>query len=90
MSKRAAVLIASRVVALYLFCWALDSLSYLPARLVLIPHWTSEALHSYEMLTLEATVLRAVAFFGAAMLFYECGPRVEAFLLPAQKQADAE
>lgn len=90
MSKTEAVLIASRVVALYLFCWALDALSYLPGRLKLIQHWTSDYWHSYDMLNLEFTVLRVVALLGAALLFYECGPRVEAFLLPTQKQVETE
>jgi len=90
MSKREAVLMVSRAIAFYLFCWTLDALTYLPGRLALIHHWTSDYWHSYDMLSLEFTVLRVVALFGAAMLFYECGPRIEAFLLPANKQPDAE
>ena len=90
MSKRDAVLIVSRAIAFYLFFWALDNLTYLPGRFMLIHRWTTDVWHSYDMLEVEFNVLRVVAFLGAAFLFYECGPRVEAFLLPAPEQTDAE
>jgi len=90
MSKREAILIVSRAVALYLFVWALDDLTYLPGRFLLIRHWAGEAWHSYDMINLEFTIFRAVALLGAALLFYECGPRVEAFLLPEERSTDSE
>jgi hypothetical protein len=90
MSKMDAVLIASRAVAFYLFCWALDNLSYLPERLLDAQRQTSVDFHRIYLLALEFTILRGVAFFAAAMLFYECGPRVRAFLLPGEQQSDAE
>ena len=90
MSKREAILIVSRAVALYLFVWALDNLTYLPGRFLLIRHWTSEGWHSYDMLNLEFTIFRAVALLAAALMFYECGPRVEALLLPKEQLTDSE
>jgi hypothetical protein len=90
MSKSEAVSIASRAVAFYLFVWALDAVSYLPSRLVLLPHWTNEFWHSYDMLNVVFTVLRVVALFGAAVWFYECGPRVKSFFLPTEEHTDPE
>jgi hypothetical protein len=85
MSKGEAVLIVSRAVAFYLFIWALDNLTYLPGRLMLVQRWTTNIWHSYDMLGAEFTVFRFVALLGAAFLFYECGPRVQAFLLPPEE-----
>jgi len=90
MSKRDAVLIVSRAIAFYLFVWALDNLTYLPERFILIRHLTTDAWHSYYMLELESNVLRVVALLGAAFLFYECGPRVDTFLLPPEKPTETE
>jgi hypothetical protein len=90
MSKNEAVSIASRVVGWYLFCWALEAVSFLPERLVLLPHQTSDFWHNYNMLSGVFTVIRAVALFGAALFFFECGPRAESFFLPSEKQGDSE
>jgi hypothetical protein len=90
MTKREAVLIVSRAVSFYLFFWALDNLTYLPGRLMLIHRGTAYALHGYEMLEVEFTVFRFVAFLGAAFLFYECGPRVQAFLVPPEAPIETE
>ena len=89
MSKNEAVSIASRAVALYLFIWALDAASYLPERLVPLPHQTTDFWHSYNMLRLAFGVVRVVGLFGAA-LFFEGGQRAESFFLPAEQQADSE
>jgi hypothetical protein len=90
MSKNEAVSIASRAVALYLFIWALDAVSYLPERLVLLPHQTTDFWHSYNMLSLVFTVIRVAGLFGAALFFFEGGQRAESFFLPTEKQADSE
>jgi hypothetical protein len=87
MSKNEAVSIASRVVGLYLFCWALEAVSFLPERLVLLPHETSDFWHNYNMLSVVFTVIRVVALFGAALFFFECGPRTKSFFLPARNEA---
>jgi len=90
MSKSEAASIASRVVGLYLFCWGLEAVSFLPERLALLPHQTTDFWHGYNMLSVVFTVIRVVALFGAALFFFECGPRAKSFFLPAEKQGDSE
>jgi hypothetical protein len=90
MSKKDAVLIVSRAAALYLFCWAFDALSFLPERILAAQRQTGVDFHRLYIVALEATVLRGVVLLGAAMLFYECGPRVQAFLFPSYEQTDAK
>ena len=85
MSKNEVLLMVSRAVAIYLFCWSFDALSYLPERLLYVEHSTTAELHRIYMLESELTVLRGVVLLGAAMLLFECGPRVQAFLLPEKK-----
>ena len=85
MSKKEVLVIVSRAVAIYLFCWAFDALSYLPERLLYVVHSTSAELHRIYMLEAELTVFRGVILLAAAMALVECGPRVQAFLLPEKK-----
>jgi hypothetical protein len=89
MSKNEAVSIASRAVALYLFIWGLDTASYFPERLMMLPHQTTDFWHSYYMLSLVLTVIRVVALFAAALFFFQGGQRAESFFLPAERQADS-
>lgn len=92
MPKREIVLIVSRVLALWLFCWGLSLLTYIPQQvqqLMEIPGST-ESWHTYARLSVEADVFRVVALLAASFLFYECGPRVQRFLLPAQEPIKAE
>jgi len=90
MSKQDAIVIVSRATALYLFCWAFDTFSYLPEHLMNVQRLTSSDFHRLYMVVLEVNILRGVALLAVAMCLYECGPRVQAFLLPTPKQADNE
>lgn len=91
MSRNDAVLIASRVVALYLVCWALDSTTYLPTRVLSLSHYMNQNsvlvgasyLSRYYLYELISACVRIVLLAAAAWWFYECGPRVQAFLLPS-------
>ena len=91
MSKREAVLIVSRAVALYLLCWALSDLTYLPERLFALSHHavehgvivTNYYYRNLDILSLAALLVRIAALLIAAAWLYKCGPRVEAFFLPS-------
>lgn len=92
MSKRETVLIVSRVFALYLFIWALNALAYLPMEVALAAsnshgsaHWSTR-----DMLSVEGAAFRVVVLLAASFLFYECGPRVQRFLLPEEKPIEGE
>jgi hypothetical protein len=86
MPKKELILIASRAVALYFITWALYEVTYLPEHLLGLAHYKSlqSALSPRTYLTnyyLSLTVLgliRMVALFLAAVLFWRCGPRIEA------------
>ena len=98
MSQKDAVLIASRVVALYFFFWAIDNLTYLPIHLLSFSHHSGE--HSvlvgtsywfrYYLEELILLCVRTALLSGAAWWFYRCGPKVQAFLLPAEHIGDTQ
>jgi hypothetical protein len=90
MTRNQAVKIVSRALALYLFVWALDNLSYLPGQLLSFSHRASlqsvfasdSYLRNYEFLTFGMTVVRVVALLAAAAWLYRCGPKVERYFSP--------
>ena len=90
MSKKELVFLVSRAFALYFTTWAVFEITYLPEymyslshhmnlRSVLAPHdyWSNY----YLMLTV-LIVVRMLAFFLAAALFWRCGPWVEKLFSP--------
>lgn len=91
MSRKEGVLLASRVLALYFFCWALDNLSYLPIHLFALVHHFSEGsvltggtyLYRYYLGEVLLFFARFLVFIGAAWWCYRGGPWLQAFLLPA-------
>ena len=87
MSKKELVLVVSRAFALLLIAWGFVEITYLPDRVFALVHHLSDrsALLTYDYWTryylflTVFTVLRILAMFMAAALFWRCGPRVEAF-----------
>ena len=88
MSKKDVVKIVSRAVALYVFCWSFEILSSLPTEIMNVYRFTAPDLHRYYMLFAELSVLRGVVLLAVAMTLYECGPRVQAYLMPREKNAE--
>ena len=99
MSKKELVLVASRAFALLLATWALVNITYLPDELFSLSHHVSLrsvlAVHDYWtcyylMLTV-SNLARIVALSSATVLFWRCGPRVEAFFsCPAGEQESSQ
>jgi len=86
MSKAEAVLIASRALCVYFLCWAIDNLTYIPYRLHELTYHSSVLYVNHfarvsDLILLSEFVIRAVAFFVAAGIFYKSGPRLQAFFL---------
>lgn len=90
-SRKDAVIIASRVLAVYFSCWVVSDAMYLPTRLISVFHYLHNASvltgpvygFKYSLSELSVTLLRIVLFAGAGWVFYRCGSRVQAFLLPS-------
>jgi hypothetical protein len=86
MSRRELVLLVSRAFALFLIVSAFVELTYLPDRLLGLVHHLNErsALtphdywSSYYWILTGFTFVRMLLFLFAAVLFWKCGPRVEA------------
>jgi hypothetical protein len=92
MSKRELVLVVSRAFALLLITWALVEVTYLPDRLFALIHHLNlrSALATYDywsryyLILTVSSVVRMIALFLAAALFWRCGPRVETLFSPPQ------
>jgi len=96
MSRKELVLLLSRAFALLLITWAFVELTYLPERLFALSHHLSQSSvlvthdywSSYYLIITGFLVLRMLAFFLAAALFWRCGPRVEALFSPKQENQE--
>ena len=95
MTRKDAVTLASRAFLIYLLCWSLDALSYLPERLFAFTHYASltgfsSAAYSknYYFVSLALLFVRVVVLFAFANWFYQAGPKVENFFFAGQP-ADA-
>ena len=89
--------IVSRAFALLLISWALVEITYLPERIFALFHHLSHSSvlatqdywsRYYEIITI-SILLRTLAFFLAAVLFWRCGPRVQALFSPEQDNREA-
>ena len=90
MSRKEQVLLVSRAFALLLLTWALVEVTYLPDRLFVLFHHLSQRSvlanrdywSTYDLILTVSTIVRMLALFLASVMFWKCGPRVEAFLSP--------
>jgi hypothetical protein len=97
MSRKEAVRLGSRLLAVLLTVWTLSELSSLPVSIYSFLHYAdgesvlSPALqywrHHY-LLSLGFQIVRIVGFALAARWLYKGSPEVEEFLLPAESPAE--
>jgi hypothetical protein len=90
MSRKDAVLLASRSFAVLFTVWALNEVSALPERLQAFLYYvdhlqgsnTIQYWRHYELISLGFLITRIVGFSLMAMWLRKCGPDVEELLLP--------
>ena len=94
MSKDDAVVIVSRIVALYFFCWTAVGLTSVPFSIA--SYWSMRQVYASSHVTglmpdhsngmwlwnEGLTLLRLVGGFAIGVWFYQCGPKAKQFLLP--------
>jgi len=95
MSKKDAVVLASRTLATLLILWALSEVSYLPERLHSYLNYLNRELssapgiqymrHSY-LIALGFLITRIVGYVLMARWLYQGGPEIEELLLPTESQ----
>ena len=96
MSRRDAVVLASRTLALLLTAWIFSDLCSLPDRVFSYIHYVSyesttpytDYMRTYHLCVLTFSVTRTVGFLLLAILLYKAGPGVAAMLLPPEPSAD--
>ncbi|MGO9865762.1 MAG: hypothetical protein ACLPLR_19325 [Terriglobales bacterium] len=92
MSKKEAILLVSRALALYLTTWALVEITYLPEHVFALSHFMRQRSvlaprdysTNYYLIYTVFIVVRMLALFLAAALFWRCGPRVQKLFSPRQ------
>lgn len=92
MSKAEAALIASRALCVYFLCWAIDSVTFIPGRIHELSYHSSVLYVNHfvrvaDLISLWGYMIRAAAFFIAALIFYRCGPKLQAFFLDSKSEA---
>jgi hypothetical protein len=95
MSRKDAIILASRALAVLLTVWALSDVSYLPERLHSLLYYlnhesassaTTEYQRHYYLIQIGFLVTRIVGYSLMAMWLYKGGPDVEELLLPASEE----
>jgi hypothetical protein len=97
MSRKDAVVLASRALALLLVLWALTDVSYLPEYVhSLIHHSNQESVLTphgywfyYYLVRLASLLVRIVGYSIAARWLFKGGPRVEELFLPSAPEQSA-
>jgi len=91
MSRRDAILLASRALAILLTVWALADVSYLPGSIYAFRHYSSVELTSptatlyyrhSNLISLSFHVTRIIGLSLMARWLYKGGPDIEELLLP--------
>lgn len=95
MSKADAAIIASRALCVYFLCWAIDSLTFIRGRLHELSYHSSVLYINHfsrvsDLISLSGYIVRAAAFFIAAWIFYNCGPKLQAFFLNSQPENQSQ
>ena len=92
MTKREAVMLASRALALYLICWGVSEVIFVPQlALDLHHHWhrtsvlLSDYLWTYYRVRMVFHLIRILALFAAAGWLWKCGKTVQRFFLPSEQ-----
>ena len=91
MTKKEAVMLASRALALYLICWGLSDVIYLPQlALDLQRHWHRSSVlmpdywWTYYRVGMVMHLVRILALFAAAGWLLKCGKTVQRFFLSSE------
>ena len=91
MTKRDAVVLASRALALYLICWALSDITHLPQIILEFRHHGTAAAHdsgwNYYRVDLTFYIVRIVALFVTAEWLIKGGDGVYRFFLPLERES---
>ncbi len=88
MSRKDAIVLASRTLATLLVVWALTDISYIPQSVHTLLHYLGSASPSaedtrhYYLLVLGFNGIRIVGYSLVARWLFRVGPEVEEFLLP--------
>jgi hypothetical protein len=90
MTTKSAIYIASRAFALYLLCWMLSDVTYLPTRIFSLAHHSSGVsifspptyLYVEDKITLAFALVRIAGLGTAAGILLRCGAHVQAFFAP--------
>jgi hypothetical protein len=93
MTRKEAVLLVSRALAIFQLICALMELTYLPVRFISLHHHTSrinvlgpsgydDFWSSYYCVDIAFLLVRVIIYLVLALVFWKCGPLVEYFLLP--------
>lgn len=99
MSRKEAVVLASRSLAMFVTIWALTEVSYLPGALHSFLRYsnriadssaTKQYWHHYHLIALGFLVTRIVGYSLTARWLFKAGPEVEELLLPAVEEAPAQ
>ncbi len=95
MTRRDAVVLASRALALYLICWALNDVTALPQLVIALRHHTGVlGTHDswWDYYRVESTfyVVRIVGLFLTAEWLIKCGDGVYRYFLGSGRAADPE
>jgi hypothetical protein len=90
MTRKEGVLLASRALSVYLLCWGLSDVTYLPQYLLSVGHHSVALIghdywSTYYSLGFAFHVVRIIALFAAASWFYRCGARVQGFFFPSEE-----
>jgi hypothetical protein len=98
MSRRDAVLLAGRALALLFTVWALSDVSSLPERVIAYLHYANEATASsaatqywrhYELIALGFLITRIIGFSLLAVWLRKGGSEVEELLLPSATEENS-
>lgn len=96
MSRKDAISLVSRAIALYLTFWALAELTNLPVRVLSFVHSVTaermapnmQYLRQYYLMEVAFLLTRVVGLSVLALWFHKCGPGVEALLQPPRSEAE--
>jgi hypothetical protein len=94
MSRKDAILIVTRAFALYFFCWAIDNLTYVPARVHSLSYhrsvlYSENYFHRADVISLVSLLVRIAVLVAGAVWFYRSGPVVRSFFIAPQEGSDA-
>lgn len=98
MSRKDAILLASRSLAVLLIVWALTDISYLPGSVHTFFHYLNyehatpgtEYLRHYYLIALGFLITRIVGYSLVARWLYRGGPEIEGLLLPMAEEDGKE